>query len=91
MADMQTFIHERLLPDSSGIGRVNMDDGATFLARFVNGAMDTFVSSLYATARCNHQRVKIYGDQRALVYLWENTDHRQAAVPRDVDAHSPTF
>ena len=35
-----------------------MNDGATFLARFVNGAMDT-----YATARRNHQRVKMDGDQ----------------------------
>ena len=63
MADMQTFIHEWLLPVSSGMGPVNMDDGATFLARFVNGAMDTFVSSLYATTRRNHQRVKMDGDQ----------------------------
>ena len=69
-----------LLPDGSGMGQVNMDDGATFLARFVNGAMGTFVSSLYATARRNHQRVKIYGDQGALVYQWEDTDHLQAAV-----------
>jgi len=30
-----------LLPDGSGMGQVNMDDGATFLARFVNGAMGT--------------------------------------------------
>ena len=50
---MQTFIHQRPLVDGSGVGQVDVDDSTTFLTRFNGGAMGTFVSSRYATARRN--------------------------------------
>ncbi len=80
VSDMQTFVEDRPLADGSGTGRVDVDDGATFLTRFGNGAMGTFVSSRYGTARPNYQRIEIYGDKGALVYSWEDTDNIQAAV-----------
>lgn len=80
VSDMQTFIHQRPLVDGSGVGQVDVDDSTTFLTRFNGGAMGTFVSSRYATARGNYQRIEIYGDQGALVYRWEDTDHLKASI-----------
>ena len=80
VSDMQTFIHQRPLVDGSGVGQVDVDDSTTFLTRFNGGAMGTFVSSRYATARRNYQRIEIYGDQGALVYKWEDTDHLKASI-----------
>ena len=76
VSDMQTFIHQRPLVDGSGVGQVDVDDSTTFNG----GAMGTFVSSRYATARRNYQRIEIYGDQGALVYKWEDTDHLKASI-----------
>lgn len=80
VADMQTFVDERPLAVGSGTGQVDVDDGATFLTRFDSGAMGSFVSSRYATARGNYQRIEIYGEEGALVYQWEDTDHIQACL-----------
>jgi len=80
VADMQTFVEERPLPDGSGKGKVDVDDGASFLARFDNGAMATFVSSRNGTARGNYQRIEIYGEKGMLVYSWEDRENLEAAL-----------
>lgn len=80
VADMTTFIKQRPLADGSGMGEVDVDDGATFLARLNGGGMGTFVSSRNATARGNYQRIEIYGDAGSLVYSWDDTDHIEAAL-----------
>ena len=80
VSDMQTFIHQCPLVDGSGVGQVDVEDSTTFLTRFNGGATGTFVSSRYATARRNYQRIEIYGDQGALVYKWEDTDHLKASI-----------
>lgn len=80
VADMKTFIKERPLLDGSGMGEVDVDDGATFLTRFDGGGMGTFVSSRYATAQGNYQRIEIYGDAGSLIYSWDDTNHIEAAL-----------
>ncbi len=80
LADMQTFVPERPLLDNSGIGQVDVDDGANFLARFENGAMGTFVSSRYGTGHQNYQRLEVYGEQGALIYSVDDVDHIQVAL-----------
>ena len=80
VADMTTFVKERPLADGSGMGQVDVDDGATFLSRLDGGGMGTFVSSRNATARGNYQRIEIYGDQGSLVYGFDDTNHIEAAL-----------
>lgn len=67
VGDMATFTEERPLLDGTGTGKVDVDDASTFLARYENGAMGTFVSSRYGTARGNYQRIEVYGDKGGLV------------------------
>ena len=78
--DMKTFVHDRPLLGGSGMGKVDVDDGATFLARFDNGAMGSFVSSRYGTARGNYQRIEVYGDKGALVYSWDDKEHLEVSI-----------
>ena len=66
--------------EGGGTGKVDVDDASTFLTRFDNGAMGTFVSSRNATARGNYQRIEVYGDEGALVYSWDDKDFLEAAV-----------
>lgn len=80
VADMRTFVEERPLPGGSGKGKVDVDDASTFLTRFDNGAMGTFVSSRNATARGNYQRIEVYGDEGALVYSYDDKDYLEAAL-----------
>ncbi len=80
VADMSTFVEERPLPGGTGKGKVDVDDASTFLARFDNGAMGTFVSSRNATARGNYQRIEVYGESGALVYSWDDKEYLEASV-----------
>lgn len=80
VGDMTRFVDERPLLDGSGNGKVDVDDGATFLTRFDNGAMGTFVSSRYGTARGNYQRIEVYGDKGALVYSWEDMGNLEVSL-----------
>jgi predicted dehydrogenase len=83
VGDARTFVDERPLSDGSGMGKVDVDDGCDFLVRYDNGAMGTFVSSRYGTARANYQRIEVYGSTGALVYDWEDKDHLQVALGDD--------
>jgi len=85
VGDMNTFTHERPLPDGSGRGKVDVDDATTFLTRFDNGAMGTFVSSRNGTTRGNYQRIEIYGEKGALVYGWDEKDHIEACLGYPAD------
>ncbi len=79
----ETFIDERPLRDGSGTGKVDVDDAGNFLARYDNGAMGSFVSSRYGTARGNYQRIEVYGDKGGLVYSWEDRHNIEAALGED--------
>ena len=60
-----------------------MDDGSTFLTRFDNGIMGTFVSSRNGTARGNYQRIEVYGEKGGLVYSWEDKDNLEVSLGDD--------
>lgn len=83
VGDMNRFMDVRPLPDGSGTGEVDVDDACDFLARFENGAMGTYVSSRYGTARGNYQRIEVYGDKGALVYTWEDRRNIQVSLGDD--------
>jgi predicted dehydrogenase len=78
------FITERPLPQESGelttmltaeasaeVGQVTVDDTASFLARFDNGAVGTFEATRFAPGRRNHNRFEIYGSKGSLVFDFE--------------------
>ena len=69
----RTFISER--PASSGgVGQVDVDDSASFFARFACGAEGAFHTTRYAFGRGNHQRAEIYGSKGAVIYEIEKWD-----------------
>lgn len=70
---LHTFVTERPLA-GGGVGTVDVDDAASFFARFANGAQGVFNSSRYAIGRNNHQRAEIYGSKGALIYEIEKWD-----------------
>ena len=70
---LRTFVPERPLTDG-GTGRVDVDDAASFHARFANGAEGVFNASRCAIGRNNHQRVELYGTRGALIYEIEKWD-----------------
>jgi len=83
VGDMSTFLEERPLPDGSGTGKVDVDDGCDFLARYDNGAMGTFVTSRNGTARANYQRIEVYGEKGGLVYSWEDRENLEVSLGED--------
>ena len=71
-----TFVHERKLPEGSGVGKVDVDDFSNSMAFLENGASCTFQITRFAPGRGNYQRMEIYGTKGALVYtLDENGDN----------------
>lgn len=75
-----TFIEERPLPmemmdltSAAGPqrGKVNVDDGVAFLARFDNEAIGNFEATRFATGRKNYQRFEINGSRGSLVFNLE--------------------
>ena len=70
---LRTFVPERPLTDG-GMGRVDVDDAASFHACFANGAGAVFNASRCAIGRNNHQRIELYGTQGALIYEIEKGD-----------------
>ena len=80
VGDANRFLDERPLPDGSGMGKVDVDDCCDFLARYSNGAMGTFVSSRYGTARANYVRVEIYGLKGGLVFSFDDKDNLEVSL-----------
>jgi predicted dehydrogenase len=65
---LKTFVDKRPRSDGSGHGVVDVDDAASFLAEFANGATGSFFCTRYAFARANTQRAEIYGTKGGIVY-----------------------
>jgi predicted dehydrogenase len=65
---LRTFVEQRPRADGSGVGTVDVDDAAAFLAEFAGGATGSFFCTRYAFARANSQRAEIYGTKGGLVY-----------------------
>src|SRR5205823_7886085 len=55
-------------PPTPEMAPVDVDDEATWLATFENGAQGSFFTSRYATARRNYQRAEIYGSDGAIAF-----------------------
>ena len=84
VADMKTFIKKRPLLESGSaffakkkagpqrLGDVTVDDAATILARFRNGAMGTFTATRFATGRKNANQFEIYGSRGSLAFNLES-------------------
>ena len=63
----ETIIHERPLPDGSGMGTVDVDDFCHMFAKMDDGVSGVFEVSRFAYGR-DHQRLEIYGSKGALIY-----------------------
>lgn len=81
VADLETFVHERPLPEG-GTGRVDVDDAVSVLARFEDGAMGTFTSSRYVPGQGMDQRLEVYGDKGALIMDFNDQQNIRVSVGR---------
>jgi predicted dehydrogenase len=79
---LKTFVAERPLPGGGGSAPVDVDDAASFLAEFTNGATGAFFCTRFACARANAQRAEVYGTKGGLVYDNERPDEIQFAIGR---------
>jgi predicted dehydrogenase len=67
--DLATFIKERpLLDDPTSSGPVTVDDAATALVRFADGAIGTIEGTRLALGRKNHNRFEINGSKGSLAF-----------------------
>ena len=65
---LETFIHERPLPEGGGRGAVDVDDAALALVRFENGAIGSVEGSRFAPGRKNYNRFEINGSKGSLAF-----------------------
>ena len=80
---LQTFIRRRPLPGSPRRqGRVTVDDAATALVRFENGAMGTIEASRLAPGRKNHNRFEINGSTGSLAFDLERMNELEVYFER---------
>ncbi|MEN0109571.1 MAG: Gfo/Idh/MocA family oxidoreductase, partial [Planctomycetota bacterium] len=61
--------------DGGGMGKVTVDDAATFLARFAGGAIGTFEATRMATGRKNYNRFEVNGSKGSLVWCFEDMNY----------------
>ncbi|GAA5145588.1 Gfo/Idh/MocA family oxidoreductase [Nocardioides marinquilinus] len=80
---LDTFVKERpIAADHSGLsgtagesqemGRVTVDDAASFLARFTGGAAGVFEATRFATGRKNAIRLELNGSRGSLAFDFED-------------------
>ena len=81
VADLETFVDERPLPEG-GRGPVDVDDAASVLARFDDGAMGTFTSSRYVPGQGMDQRLEIYGEKGALSMDFNDQQNLRVSIGR---------
>ena len=74
---LETFIHERPLPDGSGRGKVDVDDAALALMRFENGAIGSVEGSRFAPGRKNYNRFEINGSLGSIAFDLERMNELQ--------------
>lgn len=63
-----TFIPEREKLDGSGMGKVDVDDFANYMAEMEDGICATFRISRFGYGRGNYQTMEIYGSNGAIQY-----------------------
>ncbi len=62
----RTFIKERPLPDSSGTGKVDVDDAFVAAVEFENGAIGTLEATRFAAGRKNYEVLEINGEKGSI-------------------------
>ena len=80
LADLNTFTPERPLPGGGGMGKVDVDDAASLLARFDGGGMGTFLATCYATGESMDQHIEIYGQKGSMRVSYRNQETIDAAL-----------
>jgi predicted dehydrogenase len=81
---LTTFVTERPLPDGSGrLAPVDVDDAATALLRFANGAVGTLEVSRFATGRRNYNRFEVNGSGGSVVFNLERLNELEYFDPAD--------
>lgn len=68
-----TYVKERPLLDGSGMGQVDVDDFSNYMAQLEDGISASFQITRFAFGRGNYQRMEIYGEKGALVYVLDET------------------
>ncbi len=81
--EQKTFIKQRPLADGSGTGEVSTDDATSFLARFRNDAIGSFMATRYATGRKNFLRLEIFGSEGSLAFNLERLNELQYFSRKD--------
>ncbi len=72
-ATLETFIKQRPVePGSKKKAQVTVDDAATLLARFENGALGTFEATRFARGRKNQNTFEINGDKGSISFDLEH-------------------
>ena len=92
---METFVKQRPLEVSGGggsglsasagqeMGDVTVDDAASFLARFENGAMGSFNATRFAAGRRNHNTFEINGSLGSVSFNLERMNELEAFLVED--------
>jgi len=75
-ADMDTFLHERPLPEGGKYGIVDVDDYVNIIGQMEGPIAANLSITRFAYSRGNYQRVEVYGEKGAIRYSIEDSDHR---------------
>jgi predicted dehydrogenase len=82
--DLKTFIQERPLPTNPRKkGRVTVDDAATALVRFDNGAIGTIEATRMAPGRKNYNRFEINGSRGTVAFDLERMNELEVYLESD--------
>ena len=84
VGQLETFVKERPLPGNPARkGKVTVDDAATALVRFANGAMGTIEATRMAAGRKNHNRFEINGSKGSVAFDLERMNELEVYLESD--------
>jgi predicted dehydrogenase len=84
VGDLRTFVKRRPLPDNPNRqGTVTVDDAATALVRFRNGAMGTIEATRMAPGRKNYNRFEINGSKGSVAFDLERMNELELYLESD--------
>ena len=69
--DEKIFVKQRPVSGTDQMAEVTADDAVSFLTRFRNGAIGTFIATRFAAGRKNYLRLEIFGSKGSLVFNLE--------------------
>lgn len=85
--ELKTFVTERPLPDNpKKKGTVTVDDAATALVRFENGAIGTIEATRMAPGRKNYNRFEINGSLGSIAFDLERLNELEVYLDTDPQA-----